>query len=111
MNLVAIQNSETAWPILDEEQWHELLSAAIIKVLVKAGFEQEFSEEEAENFLCAFTVAHPDGHGVSASMLYNVVQEVARHADTVDDCARQATLYAECYVKANHAMLLRRCDP
>jgi hypothetical protein len=108
MDTVAAQNSKTAWPILDEEQWHELLSTAITKELVKAGFEQEFSEEEAENFLCAFTVAHPDTHRLSASMLYNVVQEITRQTKTVEDCTRHATLYAECYVKANHALLLRR---
>jgi hypothetical protein len=109
MNLPAIKNSKPEWPILDEEQWHGLLSAAIAKELVKTGFGQEFSEEEAENFLCAFTVAHPDTHTLSASMLYKVVQEIARHAETAEDCARQATLYAACYVKANRAMLLRRC--
>jgi hypothetical protein len=112
MKVVAIQNAKAEWPILDQEQWYGLLSAAITKELVNAGFGQEFSEDEAENFLCAPTVVYPDTNKLSGSILYAVVQEITGHAETVEDCARQASLYAECYVKANHAkLLLRRCDP
>jgi hypothetical protein len=111
MKVVAIQNATAEWPILDQEQWYGLLSAAIIKALVNAGFGQEFSEDEAENFLCAPTVVDPDTYRPSGSTLYDVVQVITRHAETVEDCARHATWYAECYVKAHYAKLLRRCDP
>jgi hypothetical protein len=112
MKVVAIRNTQAEWPILDQEQWYGLLSAAITKELVSAGFGQELSEDEAENFLCAPTVVCPGTNKLSGSMLYAVVQEITWHAETVEDCARQASLYAERYVKANHAkLLLRRCDP
>jgi hypothetical protein len=108
---VGIYSAKAEWPILDQEQWYGLLSTAITKELVNAGFGQEFSEDEAESFLCAPTVVYRDIHRLSCSMLYAVVQGITRHADNVEDCARQAALYAECYVKANYAKLLRRCDP
>ena len=59
MKVAALQNAKAEWPILDQEQWYGLLSAAITKELVNAGFGQEFSEDEAENFLCAPTVVYP----------------------------------------------------
>lgn len=111
MKVVAIQTAKAEWPILDQEQWYGLLSAAITKQLVNAGFEQEFSEDAADNFLCAPTDVCPETHRISGSVLYDVVQEITRHAETIEDCARQAALYAECFVKANHVKLLRRCDP
>ena len=76
MKVVATRNAKAEWPILDEEQWHGLLSAAIIKELVNAGFEQEFSEDEAENFLCTPTVAYSDTTGPYGSTLYDVVQVI-----------------------------------
>ncbi|MGH6902971.1 MAG: hypothetical protein ACREIR_09560 [Geminicoccaceae bacterium] len=106
--MVAIEGPRAEWPILDQEQWHGLLAAAITKELVAAGFGREFSEDEAENFLCAPTVAYLDTHRSSGTLLYDVVQIITEHAVPVEDCIRPATLYAECYVKANHAELSRR---
>ena len=89
MNVAALQNAKAAWPILDQEQWYGLLSAAITKELVNAGFGQEFSEDEAANFLCAPTVVYPNTLSLCGSILDAVVQEITKHAKTVEDCASQ----------------------
>jgi hypothetical protein len=111
MKAVALQTAKAEWPFLDEEQWYGLLSAAITKEIVKSGFPQEFAEDEAESFLCAPMVVDPDAPRISGSVLYAVVQKITEHNDTVEDCVRWATLYAECYVKVNFAKLLRSYDP
>jgi hypothetical protein len=111
MNVAAIQNTKAEWPILDQKQWHGLLSAAITKELINAGFEREFSEDEAESFLYAPTVIYQSAIGPYGGILYDIAQIITRHAETAEDCARHASLYAVCYVKANYAkLLLRRCD-
>ena len=111
MKVVANQTATAEWLTLDQEQWYVLLSAAITKELVYSGFWQEFSEDEAENLLCAPTAVYPDTHRLSGSMLYDAVPEITKHAETTEDCVRQAALYAECYVKMNYVKLLRRCNP
>jgi hypothetical protein len=111
MKVSALQIAKADWPILDQEQWYGLLSAAIARELVNAGFEQEFAEDEAESFLYAPTADNQPIHALFGSVLCDVVQEITMHVDTIEDCAQHAALFAKCYVKANYVTLLRRRGP
>jgi hypothetical protein len=65
-------------------------------------------EDQSETSYGHLLLFYPGTYRFSNGMLYAVLQEITRHAETVEDCSKHATLYAECHVKAK---LLRGCDP